>query len=117
MLIVVVQERPTISRDRLLGNKEFDTDTLKKALKDIGLAEARIFDRSALERAEQEMKRQYITRGHYGAKVHDHGHAAGAQPRRDQLHDRGRRGGQDRPHQHRRRAGVHREASCSARCS
>ena len=46
-----------------VGNKEFDTDTLKKALKDIGIAEARIFDRSALERAEQEMKRQYITRG------------------------------------------------------
>jgi outer membrane protein insertion porin family len=30
------------------GNK-FDTETVKKALKDIGLAEARIFDRSSLE--------------------------------------------------------------------
>ena len=69
VLIVVVQERPTISRIDLSGNKEFDTDTLKKALKDIGLAEARIFDRSALERAEQEIKRQYISRGRYGASV------------------------------------------------
>ena len=69
VLIVVVQERPTISRVDFSGNKEFDTDTLKKALKDIGLVEARIFDRSALERAEQEMKRQYISRGRYGAKV------------------------------------------------
>ena len=69
VLIVLVQERPTISRVDFSGNKEFDTDTLKKALKDIGLVEARIFDRSALERAEQEMKRQYISRGRYGAKI------------------------------------------------
>jgi len=69
VLIVVVQERPTISKVDITGNKEFDTDTLKKALKDIGLAEAKIFDRSALDRAEQEMKRQYITRGRYAAQV------------------------------------------------
>jgi outer membrane protein insertion porin family len=69
ILVVVVQERPTISSITFVGNKEFDTDTIKKALKDIGISEARIFDRSALERAEQELKRQYITRGLYGAKV------------------------------------------------
>src|SRR5689334_23793601 len=69
VLIVSMQERPTISSITFVGNKEFDTDTIKKALKDIGIAEARIFDRSALDRAEQELKRQYITRGLYGAKV------------------------------------------------
>src|SRR5512138_1367634 len=69
VLIVVVQERPTISKVDITGNKEFDSDTLKKALKDIGLAEAKIFDRSVLDRAEQEMKRQYITRGRYAAQV------------------------------------------------
>jgi len=69
VLIVTVQERPTISSLTFVGNKEFDTDTIKKALKDIGIAEARIFDRSALDRAEQELKRQYITRGLYSAKV------------------------------------------------
>jgi outer membrane protein insertion porin family len=69
VLVVIVQERPTISSITIAGNKEFDTDTLKKALRDIGLAEARIFDRSALDRAEQEMKRQYITRGRYAAQV------------------------------------------------
>ena len=69
VLLVIVQERPTISKVDLTGNKEFDTETLKKALKEIGVAEARIFDRSALERAEQEMKRQYISRGRYAAKV------------------------------------------------
>ncbi|HVF65393.1 MAG TPA: outer membrane protein assembly factor BamA [Casimicrobiaceae bacterium] len=69
VLIVSVQERPTISSITFVGNKEFDTDTVKKALRDIGLAEARIFDRSALERAEQELKRQYITRGLYSSRV------------------------------------------------
>src|SRR5947209_3061742 len=69
VLVVIVQERPTISNITISGNKEFDTDTLKKALKEIGIAEARIFDRSALDRAEQEMKRQYITRGLYAARV------------------------------------------------
>ena len=69
ILVVIVQERPTISKVDITGNKEFDTDTLKKALKEIGLTEARIFDRSALDRAEQEIKRQYVSRGHYAAKV------------------------------------------------
>jgi outer membrane protein insertion porin family len=69
ILLVLVQERPTISSITFVGNKEFDTDTVKKALRDIGIAEARIFDRSSLDRAEQELKRQYITRGLYSAKV------------------------------------------------
>jgi outer membrane protein insertion porin family len=69
VLVVTVQERPTISSLTFVGNKEFDTETIKKALKEIGIAEARIFDRSALDRAEQELKRQYITRGKYAASV------------------------------------------------
>ena len=67
--LVIVQERPTISKVDISGNKEFDTETLKKALKEIGVADARIFDRSALDRAEQEIKRQYLSRGRYAAKV------------------------------------------------
>ena len=35
----------------------------------MGLAEGRIFDRSLLERAEQELRRQYLTRGLYGVEV------------------------------------------------
>jgi outer membrane protein insertion porin family len=69
VLVVIVQERPTISQIDIAGTKEFDKETLKKALKDIGIAESRIFDRSSLERAEQEFKRQYINRGYYAVKV------------------------------------------------
>jgi outer membrane protein insertion porin family len=69
VLVVIVQERPTISQIDIVGTKEFDKDTLRKALKDIGVAESRIFDRSALDRAEQEFKRQYINRGYYAMTV------------------------------------------------
>src|SRR5258708_10550345 len=69
VLVVIVQERPTISQIDIVGTKEFEKDVLRKALKDIGIAESRMFDRSALERAEQEFKRQYINRGYYAMKV------------------------------------------------
>jgi outer membrane protein insertion porin family len=69
VLIVAVQERPTIATITIAGAKEFDKDTLNKALKDIGLAESRIFDKSVLDRAEQEIKRQYVSRGYYSAEV------------------------------------------------
>ncbi len=69
VLVVVVEERPAIAAIDFAGMKEFDKDTLKKALKDIGLSETAIFDRSVLERAEQELKRQYLMRGKYGAQL------------------------------------------------
>jgi outer membrane protein insertion porin family len=69
VLVVIVEERPAIAAVELSGLKEFDKDNVKKSLKEVGLAEARVYDRSLLERAEQELKRQYLTRGMYGVKV------------------------------------------------
>jgi outer membrane protein insertion porin family len=69
VLVVVVEERPSIAAIELVGMKEFDKENVKKSLKEVGLAEARIYDRSLLDRAEQELKRQYLTRGRYGVKV------------------------------------------------
>jgi len=69
VLVVVVEERPAIAEVKLEGLKEFDKDAVLKALKEGGLGEARIFDRSLLERAEQELKRQYLGRGLYGVEV------------------------------------------------
>src|SRR5262249_36057368 len=51
------------------GMKEFKPDDVKKALRDNGLAEGKIFDRALLDQAEQELKRQYLTRGHYAMTV------------------------------------------------
>ncbi len=69
VLVVIVEERPAIASIDFTGIKEFDKDTLKKALRDLGISETAIFDRALLDRAEQELKRQYLTRGKYAAVV------------------------------------------------
>ena len=69
VLVVIVEERPTVADVEFSGNKEFDKDALKKALRDIGLTEGRPFDRAMLDRAEQELKRQYINKSLYAAEI------------------------------------------------
>jgi outer membrane protein insertion porin family len=69
VLVVIVEERPAIAGVEFSGVKEFDKEQLTTSLKEIGLGESRIFDRALLERAEQELKRQYLARGLYGVKV------------------------------------------------
>jgi outer membrane protein insertion porin family len=69
VLVIAVEERPTVADVDFVGTKEFDKDVLKKALRDIGLTEGRPFDQSLADRAEQELKRQYINRSLYGAEV------------------------------------------------
>ncbi|BAL24692.1 outer membrane protein assembly factor BamA [Azoarcus sp. KH32C] len=69
VLVVIVDERPAIAQIDFVGVKEFDKDALKKGLKEVGLAESRIFDRALLDRAEQELKRQYLSRGKYAAVI------------------------------------------------
>ena len=69
VLLVVVEERPAIAQISIVGAKEFEKDKLKEGLKQAGLAESRIFDRAMLDKAEQELKHQYISRGKYGVKI------------------------------------------------
>src|SRR5215217_5270693 len=69
VLIVAVEERPTVADVAFAGTREFDKDTLKKALRDIGLTEGRPYDKALADRAEQELKRQYINKSLYGAEV------------------------------------------------
>jgi outer membrane protein insertion porin family len=69
VLVVRVQERPTIDSVELDGIKDFPKPQLLDNLKLVGLAEGRIFDKSALEKSEHELKRQYIARGKYAVSV------------------------------------------------
>jgi len=69
VLVVALQERPSIAQVDFVGVKEFDKDALIKSLRQIGLGDGRIFDRSLLDRAEQELKRQYLSRGRYAVTV------------------------------------------------
>ncbi len=69
VLIVVVEERPSVAEVDFVGIKEFDKDVLRKALRESGLYEGQPFDRALADKAEQELKRQYINRSLYGAQV------------------------------------------------
>ena len=69
VLIVEVEERPAIAQINITGAKAFDKEKLKDGLKQAGLSESRIFSRSMLDRAEQELKRQYISTGKYAVKI------------------------------------------------
>jgi outer membrane protein insertion porin family len=68
-LIVIVEERPSISSVKIEGNRDIGSEDLLKALKGIGLAEGKVFDRLILDKVEQELRRQYYARGKYSLKI------------------------------------------------
>ena len=67
--IIIVDERPVIANIDFVGMKEFEKDALTKSLKDFGIGDGLPFDKALADRAEQELKRQYLTRSLYGAEV------------------------------------------------
>jgi len=69
VLVITVQERSTIAQIEFSGNKSFPSDKMKEGLKQVGISEGLIFDKSQLDRAEQEIKRQYLSQGKYSASV------------------------------------------------
>ena len=69
VLVVIVDERPAVAQVDFVGIKEFEPDQMRRILRDGGLAEGRTFDRAILDSAEQELKRQYLSRGRYSAEV------------------------------------------------
>lgn len=69
VLVVVVQERPSIAEIIFEGNKDLDDDTLNRALTQSGFTEGRIFNQSALDRVVQEIQNQYFARGRYSAGI------------------------------------------------
>jgi outer membrane protein insertion porin family len=69
VLVVFVQERPAIAQIDFSGMKEFEPENVRKILRELGMAEGRIFDRSVLDSTEQEIKRQYLSKGFYAATV------------------------------------------------
>ena len=69
VLVVFVAERPAIAEIHINGNDKIPTEQMKSALKDLGLAEGRVFDQSILEIVDQELKREYYSLGKYGVKI------------------------------------------------
>ncbi|QKX18727.1 outer membrane protein assembly factor BamA [Microbulbifer sp. YPW1] len=69
VLVITVRERPAISKIEITGNKAIKTEDLLKGMNDNGLAEGQIFKRATLEGLAQELQRQYVAQGRYGASV------------------------------------------------
>ncbi len=69
VLVVTVQERPSVAKIDFSGNKSFPSEKILEGLKQIGINEGQIFDKSQLDKAEQEIKRQYLSQGKYAATV------------------------------------------------
>jgi outer membrane protein insertion porin family len=67
--VIIVDERSIIATVSFVGLKEFDKEPLIKSLRDAGIGEGLPFDRALIDRAEQEIKRQYLGRSLYGAEV------------------------------------------------
>ncbi len=68
-LVIVLEERPAIAQITFEGNKDIATDDLKELLKKVGFAEGRVFNRSLLEKVEQELQRLYFSKGKYAVKI------------------------------------------------
>ncbi len=69
VVVVIVDERAIIANVDFVGLKEFDKEVLLKSLREVGIGEGLPFDKALADRAEQELKSQYLTRSLYGAEV------------------------------------------------
>jgi len=69
VLVVAVQEKPAIASISFDGNKILDDEQLAQILTDVGIANGRVFNRSVLERLENELVQQYFAFGKYGVNV------------------------------------------------
>jgi len=68
-LVVNVAERPSVAKVVIEGNKDIKKEDLEEALKKIGLAEGKVYNKQVLDKVEQELRRQYFSHGKYGLKI------------------------------------------------
>jgi outer membrane protein insertion porin family len=69
VVIVTVEERQSIAKITVTGTKEFSEEDLKNGLKQVGLADGHVLDRALLDKAEQELERQYFNKGKYAVEI------------------------------------------------
>src|SRR5690606_10672848 len=69
VLIIRVQERPSIRNIEVEGNRLIPTEALLENMTNAGLAVGQIFQRSTLEGMQLALQEQYVGQGLYGARV------------------------------------------------
>ena len=69
VLVVAVEENPTIAEVDFAGVEELSSDALEGMLKQAGILRGRVFDRALVEDAAQAIKAAYADRNYYQAEV------------------------------------------------
>jgi outer membrane protein insertion porin family len=69
VLVILVEERPSIAAIEIEGNKAIKTEALLDGLAGSGLSEGEIFKKVTLEHIRSDLERQYVSQGRYGAKI------------------------------------------------
>lgn len=69
VVVVAVQERPTIAAITFTGMKEFEPEAITGNLKQVGFAQGRVFDQSMLEQAQFELRQAYLNKGKYAVEI------------------------------------------------
>ncbi len=68
-LIIRVKERPAIARVKVKGNKEVTDDSMKDALKQIGMTKGKTFNQNLLEKLKLELQQLYYSLGKYAVRI------------------------------------------------
>ncbi len=69
VLIIQLDERPSIAKITLTGNSDLESEQLLSSLKLIGLKEGHTFNNSLLDKVVLELKQQYMTLGKYNSRI------------------------------------------------
>lgn len=69
VLVITVEERPTIAQININGAKMLEKDQIRNAMKSQNFAEGRIFQQDVLDAAINELKQQYYMRGRYSVDI------------------------------------------------
>ncbi len=69
ILVVELEERPSIGSISIDGNKKIPTDELEQSLRQADIALGRVYNRSILETVERELRRVYFSAGNYGSEI------------------------------------------------
>ena len=69
VLVILVEERPSIATIDIEGNKAIKTEALLDGLEKSGLSEGQIFKKVTLEHIRTDLERQYVSQGRYGAHI------------------------------------------------
>ena len=62
VVIVQVQERPTIASISFTGMREFEPKAMIDSFKQVGFGDGRVFDQAMLDQAQFELKQQYLAK-------------------------------------------------------